>query len=91
MENRPSPYHAAKPRDRILYEVDRFTSLIACVTPVGLGRIRLGILINGKETSVQVPFERAEAFLAGVHRLISQSGVESEPDGSTQGDIVRGL
>lgn len=70
---RPSPWYSAKEEIKLLKQGDRCSDLIACLTPCQR-KIRLGVLINGRESSMVVPFTLAAAFIQDVQTLMAEKG-----------------
>ena len=75
MEKRPSPWYCAVPTDRVVVEVDSACSLVACVRRSTPDRIRLGVMIEGRETSIVVPLERARSFLQMVRDIVERGAI----------------
>lgn len=71
--DRQSPWYTAKEELRTVMPVPPFTALIANLTPLRES-IRLGVLINGRESSITVPFELATQFMSQVQTLIQAKG-----------------
>ena len=70
--DRISPWHAAADDIKAVTPVPPYTeALIANLTP-SLRHIRLGVLVNGKETSITVPFDLATQFLDQIQALITK-------------------
>lgn len=72
MEKRPSPWYCADPTDRVVVDVDPVCSLVACVRRSAPDRIRVGVMIAGRETSIVVPLERARSFLQLVRDVVER-------------------
>ena len=71
--DRPSPWHGAPSHYRIEIEVDRVSSLIANLTP-DRRRIRVGVLVDGKESSVVIRFDMVAQYFDKIADLILQNG-----------------
>jgi predicted hotdog family 3-hydroxylacyl-ACP dehydratase len=68
-----SPWYKAKEELKTVVPAPPFTALIANLTP-HRESIRLGVLINGRESSITVPFDLATQFLDQVQTLIKEKG-----------------
>lgn len=71
---RPSPWHHAADDLKVWRPIDPSSSLIANLTPK-CDKVRLGVMINGRESSVAVSLEQAEEFFDEVVTLIRRKGV----------------
>lgn len=68
-EPRATPWQDAPDELKISKTVSPYSTLLAALTP-DRSRIRLGIMINGREATVVVPFSRLEEFFREVESLI---------------------
>ena len=72
-EPRATPWQDAPEDLKVAKTVSPYSTLIAALTP-DRSRIRLGIMINGREATIVVPFARAEEFFREVESLTKTKG-----------------
>jgi hypothetical protein len=70
-EPRATPWQDAADALKVSKMVSPFSTLIGALTP-DRSKLRLGIMINGREATIVVPFSRAEEFFREVESLIKQ-------------------
>jgi len=70
---RPSPWVAAKDELKIRVHANSHADLVANLTP-NRQHIRLGFMIQGRETTVALPLHVAIDFMDQVRALIAEKG-----------------